>query len=284
VLTGRDRFGERRHDPEDRPAGGALGNLAQPGVQLADVDLAGHQLRRAGLEDQPAVAAERPEHLTEDSRLADAVLADEQDRRAIGTAAQRRVQRGHGDGPAADRRQRPRLAGRLPDPLRSAIAATIALDECARRSTVSSRTSPRERRLLVYRNSSSCARSSTGGNSASRSAIDRAAARTTAPTSSSRAVVSVLASSRLVRRLAIDSRYTLLRRAKRLKERAAAADAPLMDAQAQADLAESLAGLELLVFGGTQDDDSLVQKFLTADATFTAHFLARLASEPVVVH
>jgi len=57
-----------------------------------------------------------------------------------------------------------------------------------------------------------------------------------------------------------------------------------MDAQAQADLAESLADLELLVFGGTQDDDSLVQKFLTANATFTAHFLARLASEPVVVH
>ncbi len=57
-----------------------------------------------------------------------------------------------------------------------------------------------------------------------------------------------------------------------------------MDAQAQADLAESLADLELLVFGSTTDDDSLVQKFLAADATFTAHVVARLAREPVVLH
>jgi hypothetical protein len=80
------------------------------------------------------------------------------------------------------------------------------------------------------------------------------------------------------------SRYTLLRRATRLKERAAAADGPLVDAQTQADLAESLADLELLVFGGTQDDDSLVRKFLAADATFTAHFVARLARDRIVLH
>ena len=57
-----------------------------------------------------------------------------------------------------------------------------------------------------------------------------------------------------------------------------------MDAQAQAYLAESLADLELLVFGNTNDDDSLVEKFLAADATFTAHLVARLAREPVVLH
>ena len=52
----------------------------------------------------------------------------------------------------------------------------------------------------------------------------------------------------------------------------------------QAYLAESLADLELLVFGNTNDDDSLVEKFLAADATFTAHLVARLAREPVVLH
>jgi hypothetical protein len=57
-----------------------------------------------------------------------------------------------------------------------------------------------------------------------------------------------------------------------------------VDAQPQIDLTETLADLELLVFGGTVEDDSLLQKFLAADAGFTAHVVARLAREPVVLH
>jgi hypothetical protein len=57
-----------------------------------------------------------------------------------------------------------------------------------------------------------------------------------------------------------------------------------VDVPIQPELAESLADLELLVFGSTSDDDSLAQKFLAADATFTAHVVARLAREPVVLH
>jgi hypothetical protein len=57
-----------------------------------------------------------------------------------------------------------------------------------------------------------------------------------------------------------------------------------VDFEAQTDLAEALADLELLVFGSSCDDDSLVQKFLNADAAFTAHVVARLAREPVVLH
>ena len=57
-----------------------------------------------------------------------------------------------------------------------------------------------------------------------------------------------------------------------------------MDVQIHPELAESLAELELLVFGSTSDDDSLAQKFLAADATFTAHVVARLARDPVVLH
>jgi hypothetical protein len=50
------------------------------------------------------------------------------------------------------------------------------------------------------------------------------------------------------------------------------------------ELSDSLADLELLVFGCTSDDDSLVQKFLAADAAFTAYVVARLAREPVILH
>jgi hypothetical protein len=57
-----------------------------------------------------------------------------------------------------------------------------------------------------------------------------------------------------------------------------------MDFEVQNDVAEALAELELLVFGSSCDDDSLVQKFLNADAAFTAHVVARLAREPVVLH
>jgi hypothetical protein len=48
---------------------------------------------------------------------------------------------------------------------------------------------------------------------------------------------------------------------------------------------EALADLELLVFGGTkEDDDSLLRRFLAADPAFNAHLVARLAREPVVLH
>ena len=57
-----------------------------------------------------------------------------------------------------------------------------------------------------------------------------------------------------------------------------------MDAQTQVYSLESLAELELLVFGRTSDDESLVQRFLAADGTFTAHLVARLAREPVILH
>jgi hypothetical protein len=54
--------------------------------------------------------------------------------------------------------------------------------------------------------------------------------------------------------------------------------------QTYVELADSLADLELLVFGSRSNDESLVQKFLAADAAFTAHLVARLAREPVVLH
>jgi hypothetical protein len=57
-----------------------------------------------------------------------------------------------------------------------------------------------------------------------------------------------------------------------------------VDAQAQIDFAEALADLELVVFGSTLEDKSLVRKFLAADADFNAHLVARLAREPVVLH
>jgi hypothetical protein len=58
-----------------------------------------------------------------------------------------------------------------------------------------------------------------------------------------------------------------------------------MDAPVETVGPEALADLELLVFGGTKDDDDeLVQRFLAADASFTAHLIARLAREPVVLH
>lgn len=57
-----------------------------------------------------------------------------------------------------------------------------------------------------------------------------------------------------------------------------------MDIEAQLDLAESLAELELLVFGTSCDDESLIRKFLSADEAFNAHVVARLAREPVVLH
>jgi hypothetical protein len=56
------------------------------------------------------------------------------------------------------------------------------------------------------------------------------------------------------------------------------------DALPYADLTESLAELELLVFGGTLEDETLVRKFLAADAGFHAHLLARLAHESVTLH
>jgi hypothetical protein len=58
-----------------------------------------------------------------------------------------------------------------------------------------------------------------------------------------------------------------------------------MDAYADTALTDSLADLELLVFGSTKhDDDTLVQRFLAADATFNSYVVARLAREPVVLH
>jgi hypothetical protein len=50
------------------------------------------------------------------------------------------------------------------------------------------------------------------------------------------------------------------------------------------DVTQSLADLELLVFGGTLEDETLLQKFLAADAGFHAHLLARLAHEPLTLH
>jgi hypothetical protein len=85
-------------------------------------------------------------------------------------------------------------------------------------------------------------------------------------------------------RLAIDSRHTLLRGGRTLKERAEAADGSRVDGLPQPDFSESLADLELLVFGGTLEDESLVQRFLAADEAFTAHIVALLVREPVLLH
>jgi hypothetical protein len=76
--------------------------------------------------------------------------------------------------------------------------------------------------------------------------------------------------------------YTLLRAA--LKAERRPVDAPRVDAQPDLNVRESLAELELLVFGTTLEDESLVQRFLAADASFTAHVIARLAREPIVLH
>jgi hypothetical protein len=57
-----------------------------------------------------------------------------------------------------------------------------------------------------------------------------------------------------------------------------------VDAVTHTELAESLADLEVLVFGGTVEDEGLVQKFLAADESFTAHLVARLAREPILLH
>jgi hypothetical protein len=57
-----------------------------------------------------------------------------------------------------------------------------------------------------------------------------------------------------------------------------------VDGLPQPDFSESLADLELLVFGGTLEDESLVRRFLAADEAFTAHVVARLVREPVVLH
>jgi hypothetical protein len=73
-------------------------------------------------------------------------------------------------------------------------------------------------------------------------------------------------------------------RAVGLKPHEAAADPPRVDAPPQTDLTESLAELELLVFGSTLEDEILVQKFLAADAGFNAHLVARLAGEPPILH
>jgi hypothetical protein len=57
-----------------------------------------------------------------------------------------------------------------------------------------------------------------------------------------------------------------------------------VDGPLQPDYSESLADLELLVFGSTLEDESLVERFLAADTAFSAHVLARLAREPVILH
>jgi hypothetical protein len=57
-----------------------------------------------------------------------------------------------------------------------------------------------------------------------------------------------------------------------------------VDAHPQIDVTEALAELELLVFGGTLEDETLAQKFLAADAGFNAHLVARLARESVLLH
>ena len=55
-------------------------------------------------------------------------------------------------------------------------------------------------------------------------------------------------------------------------------------AEPQIQVTDALADFELLVFGSTLEDVELAQKLLAADATFNAHLVARLASEPVVLH
>ena len=57
-----------------------------------------------------------------------------------------------------------------------------------------------------------------------------------------------------------------------------------MESPLPLDVTESLADLELLVFGSTLEDETLVQKFLAADAGFHAHLLARLAHERLMLH
>jgi hypothetical protein len=55
-------------------------------------------------------------------------------------------------------------------------------------------------------------------------------------------------------------------------------------ADPQIQVTEALADFELLVFGSKLEDMELAQKLLAADASFNAHLVARLASEPVVLH
>ena len=57
-----------------------------------------------------------------------------------------------------------------------------------------------------------------------------------------------------------------------------------MDAQAQIRVTEALAEFELLLFGSTLEDDDLAQKLLAASPDFNAHLVARLASEPIILH
>jgi hypothetical protein len=57
-----------------------------------------------------------------------------------------------------------------------------------------------------------------------------------------------------------------------------------VEAQPQTELSEVLAELEVLVFGSTLEDETLAQKFLAADGDFNAHLVARLASEPIILH
>ena len=57
-----------------------------------------------------------------------------------------------------------------------------------------------------------------------------------------------------------------------------------MEVEAQTDLSDALAELELLVFGSSCEDEALLRKFLNADEAFTAHVVARLAREPLTLH
>jgi hypothetical protein len=57
-----------------------------------------------------------------------------------------------------------------------------------------------------------------------------------------------------------------------------------MDAHHERDLRQSLAELELLVFGSTLEDEALVTKFLAADAGFNAYVITRLVRKAVVLH
>jgi hypothetical protein len=84
VLGGLDRLFERRHHPQHRPAGGTVGDLAQACLDLAHVDLSGHELRRAGFEAEPAFSVEPAKHRANYGGLPDSVFADQEGRVAPG--------------------------------------------------------------------------------------------------------------------------------------------------------------------------------------------------------
>ncbi len=57
-----------------------------------------------------------------------------------------------------------------------------------------------------------------------------------------------------------------------------------MDDHGHPELTDTLAEFELLVFGRSDLDDVLGRKLVWAEEDFTAHLMARLARDPVVLH